>query len=60
MITQLAVYQIIQISITLKLTAIDLSKQQSLDSDPKAIQQIKFTENLARDGSVDTTMFFHY
>ena len=31
-----------------------------LDSDPKAMQQIKFTENLAWDGSVDTTMFFHY
>ena len=26
--------------------AIDLSKQQTLDGDPKAIQQINFTENL--------------
>ena len=26
--------------------AIDLSKQQELDSDPKAIQQINFTGNL--------------
>ena len=26
--------------------AIDLSKQQALDADPKAIQQINFTRNL--------------
>ena len=35
--------------------AIDLSKQQTLDADPKAIQQIDFTANLDRDG--DITMF---
>ena len=29
-----------------KLIAIDLSKQQKLDADPKVIQQINFTENL--------------
>ena len=29
-----------------KLIAIDLSKQQNLDADPKAIQQINFTGNL--------------
>ena len=28
--------------------AIDLSKQQALDVDPRAIQQTNFTENLAR------------
>ena len=28
--------------------AIDLSKQQVLDADPKAIQQINFTANLGR------------
>ena len=28
--------------------AIDLSKQQALHADPKAIQQIDFTENLNR------------
>ena len=28
--------------------AIDLSKQQALDVDPKAIQQINFTANLDR------------
>ena len=31
-----------------KLIAIDLSKQQKLDSDPKAMHQINFTGNLAR------------
>ena len=31
-----------------KLIAIDLSKQQKLDADPKAIQQINFTGNLDR------------
>ena len=36
--------------------AIDLSKQQALDADPRAIQQINFTANLDRDGN--TTMFF--
>ena len=30
--------------------AVDLSKQQALDADPKAIQQINFTENLDRGG----------
>ena len=29
-----------------KLLAIDLSKQQKLDADPKAIQQINFTDGL--------------
>ena len=29
--------------------AIDLSKQQTLDADPRAIQQINFTANLDRD-----------
>ena len=40
--------------------AIDLSKQQALDSDPKAIQRINFTGNLNRGQNVNdnTTMFF--
>ena len=36
--------------------AIDLSKQQVLDEDPRAIQQINFMANLDRVGN--TTMFF--
>ena len=36
--------------------AIDLSKQQALDADPRAIQQINFTANLDRDE--DAVMFF--
>ena len=32
-----------------KLIAIDLSKQQALDADSKATQQISFTRNLDRD-----------
>ena len=35
--------------------AIYLSKQQPLDADPKAIQQINFTANIDRDGN--TKMF---
>ena len=31
--------------------AIDLSKHQVLDADPKAIQQINFTTNLNREGN---------
>ena len=36
--------------------SIDLSKQQALDADPRAIQQINFITNLDRAGN--TTMFF--
>ena len=32
-----------------KMIAVDLSKQQALDTDPKTIQQINFTSNLERD-----------
>ena len=35
---------------------IDLRKQQALDMDPRAIQQIDFTANLDREGN--TTTFF--
>ena len=34
-----------------KMIAVDLSKQQVLDADPKAIQQINFTANLDRVGN---------
>ena len=34
-----------------KMIAIDLSKQQVLDADPRAIQQINFTGNLDRAGN---------
>ena len=34
-----------------KMIAIDLSKQQALDADPKAIQQINFAANLDRAGN---------
>ena len=36
--------------------AVDLGKQQTLDADPRAIQQINFTANL--DRTENTTMFF--
>ena len=36
--------------------AMDLSKQQALDADPKALQQIVFTRNL--DRSEGGTMLF--
>ena len=39
-----------------KLLTIDLSKQQTLNADPRAIQQINFTANLDRVGN--TPMFF--
>ena len=40
--------------------AIDLSKQQALDADPKPIQQINFTGNLNRgeDENDNTIIFF--
>ena len=34
-----------------KMIAIDLSRQQALDADPRAIQQINFTANLDRAGN---------
>ena len=36
---------------TYKMIAVDFSKQQALDADPRAIQQINFTANLDRDGN---------
>ena len=36
---------------TYKMIAVDLSKQQALDSDPRAIQQINFIANLDRAGN---------
>ena len=38
------------------MTAINLFKQQARDADPKGIQQINFTGNLAQQ----ETFFFHY
>ena len=35
---------------------VDLSKQQALDADPRAIQQINFTGNL--DRAVNTRVYF--
>ena len=32
--------------------AVELSKQQALDADPRAIQQINFTANLDRAGNI--------
>ena len=39
-----------------KMIAIDLYKQQPLDADPKAIQQINFTANLSR--AENTRIYF--
>ena len=39
-----------------KMITTDLSKQQALDADPRAIQLINFTESLDRDEN--TTMLF--
>ena len=39
------------------LIAVDLSKQQALDADPKAVQQINFTANLERRGNKDFISF---
>ena len=39
-----------------KMIVVDLSKQQALDADPKAIQQINFTANL--DSAGNTRIYF--
>ena len=36
----------------------DLSKQQALDANPRAIQQIKFTANLNRDGKYNNVLYY--
>ena len=45
-----------------KMTAIDLIKQQALNANPKAIQQIGFIGNVYRDATmffiIEKTMFF--
>ena len=41
---------------TYKMIAVDLSQQQALDADPRAIQQINFTANLDRAGN--TRVYF--
>ena len=41
---------------TYKMIAVDLSKQQALDADPRAIQQINFTAYLDRAGN--TRVYF--
>ena len=41
---------------TYKIIAVDLSKQQALDADPRAIEQINFTANLDRPGN--TRVYF--
>ena len=41
---------------TYKMIAVDLSKQQALDADPRTIQQINFTANLDRAGN--TMVYF--
>ena len=41
---------------TYKMIAVDLSKQQALDADPRAIQQINFTANL--DRAENTRVYF--
>ena len=51
MFTRLSVFQKYY-----RLIATDLDKQQKLDADPKAIQQINFTGNLNRTEGV--TVFF--
>ena len=41
---------------TYKMIAVDLSRQQALDADPRAIQQINFTGKLDRAGN--TRVYF--
>ena len=43
---------------TYKMIAVDLSKQQALDADPRAIQQISFTANLDRVGNTSVYFIF--
>ena len=44
---------------TYKVIAVDLSKQQALDADPRANHQISFTANLDRTGNKKLDWTFH-
>ena len=52
----LVLVMITQLKDSYKMIAVDLSKQQALDADPRAIQQINFTANLDRAGN--TRIYF--
>ena len=41
-----------------KMIAVDLNRQQELDADPRAIQQINFTSNLDRPGNTRICFIF--
>ena len=41
-----------------KMIAINLSKQQALDANPRAVQQINFTANLDRVGNIQESILF--
>ena len=41
-----------------KMIAIDLSKKQALDADPKAIKLVNFKVNFEREGNANTIMLF--
>ena len=53
MVTRLVIYETM---LTYKMIAIDLNRQQALDADRRAIQQINFTANLDRGGN--TRIYF--
>ena len=42
-----------------KMTATELSKQQELNADPRAMEQTSFTANLNRHSSVDRNLHWH-
>ena len=42
---------------TYKMIAVDLSRQQALDADPRAIQQISFTAYLDKQEIQESTLF---
>ena len=42
-----------------KMIAVDLSKQQELDADPRKIQQINFTANLDRAGNTKFSLLLN-
>ena len=44
--------------VTYKMIIVDLSNQQALDADPRAIRQISFTANLDRVGNTRVYFIF--
>ena len=55
MMKQLKSYRLSKLKVNHEIIGIDLSKQNQVFGDPRAMQQTNFTGNLQRDNNIDVT-----